>query len=253
MNTPRRNSRKYSKNSLRETLKEWVSKNNRVPTKREFSLDKNLPSEMTFRRNFGSWKKAVISAGFVPPIPRWSRAGKGRTTHGRSKSSEYKSWGGMISRCINKNLRSWKNYGGRGIGVCEKWRKFEGFYADMGPRPIGYQLDRIDVNGDYEPSNCRWATDEQQRNNKRSSDYFTIDGVTKTIGQWRKVLGIESTFVLRYRIKKGWPIDRLNSPVKVYFKKGQRICSQTECGNSAIAVGLCNACYKRKKRRENGK
>jgi len=97
--------------------------------------------------------------------------------HGMSSTPEYKTWAGMIARCTNPKETGYKNYGGRGIKVCKRWRNsFENFFADMGKRPVAiknkraaYSIDRINNDGNYEPGNCRWATDKQQRDNRRDS------------------------------------------------------------------------------------
>lgn len=91
-------------------------------------------------------------------------------THGMTKTPEYISWLAIKARCYNKNEKCYENYGGRGIKVCERWlESFENFYADMGPRPEGMSLERKNVDGDYEPSNCEWATATVQSFNRRHS------------------------------------------------------------------------------------
>ena len=103
----------------------------------------------------------------------------------------------MRSRCTSPSTAQFKHYGGRGITVCERWESFENFLADMGERPIGKTLDRIDVDGNYEPSNCRWATQSEQMNNTHRSVKYQ----GKTLTEWSKELGVKYD-TLSYRLRK---------------------------------------------------
>lgn len=127
--------------------------------------------------------------------------------HGMERSPTYKSWQGMLNRCRNPKCQAYPDYGGRGIKVCERWfRSFENFLADMGERPpmpdfAGtptsrrfMSLDRIDPNGDYEPSNCRWADNFTQTNNTRNSVRVKLDGVTMTIREAMQKAGKSRTY-----------------------------------------------------------
>lgn len=122
---------------------------------------------------------------------RREKASQMQTTHGNYGSATYKIWGGMINRCFNERNKGYPQYGGRGITVCERWRSFENFLADMGERPAGMSIERIDNSGNYEPGNCRWATATDQARNTRRTKLTPelVDGIragrlsAKEVGQ----------------------------------------------------------------------
>lgn len=117
-------------------------------------------------------------------------------------------WRGMIKRTTRPSHSEWKNYGGRGIKVCERWLEYRNFYEDMAPSyRAGLTVDRIDVNGDYEPGNCRWATYALQARNKRNNRMITHDGRTLCVADWAGELGIPLDTVYR-RVSRGWPLKK---------------------------------------------
>jgi hypothetical protein len=120
----------------------------------------------------------------------------------------------MKARCLNHDHKSYAGYGGRGITICEKWLRFEGFLEDMGEKPKGkYSLDRIDNSGGYSKENCRWTDAKTQCNNKRNNRMLTIDGVTQSLTLWAEQYNI-SPMTVRSRLKLGWDtIDALAHPV----------------------------------------
>jgi hypothetical protein len=122
-------------------------------------------------------------------------------------SPVYRAWQQLFQRCENPKDRAYKNYGARGITVCEEWRDFPRFLADMGMRPKGFQLDRKDNDKGYSKENCRWVTAKVNRNNQRNNRCVTYRGRTLTATQWAEELGLNSR-TLHNRLSRGWPVER---------------------------------------------
>lgn len=131
-------------------------------------------------------------------------------THGMTGTPERESWAQMKSRCRNPNNSNYHNYGGRGIDFCARWEKFENFFKDMGHRPTGFSLDRIDNNKGYSKKNCRWANSKIQMRNTRANVFITYGGETKTVSEWAEFLGIKDPtlrarlFAMNWSIKKAF-------------------------------------------------
>jgi len=129
-------------------------------------------------------------------------------THGHAsrglgqKHHLYVTWCQMRQRCTNEKSQVFRHYGGRGIKVCDRWNDFANFIADMGERPPGTSIDRIDNDGNYEPTNCRWATAKEQIDNRRCTVWLTAFGETRTITQWSERVGL-TAHCIRGRIKAG--------------------------------------------------
>lgn len=142
-------------------------------------------------------------------------ASKASKTHGLSGSNTYMTWAGMKARCTNPNNTKYKDYGGRGITVCDRWlNSFENFLEDMGECPEGLSLDRQNNNGNYEPENCRWATREEQLNNKRTNRFIEFDGRSQTLAQWSNELGVKRTTISERIDRRRWSIEKaLTTPI----------------------------------------
>lgn len=136
---------------------------------------------------------------------------KPQSYHGRGDHELYKIWRGMIRRCSNAKVREYKNYGGRGISVCRRWLNIDNFIADMGPRSSQkHTLDRINNNGNYNPNNCRWATWEEQQNNKRNNRRVHWDGREQTVQEWANEYGFKYS-TLKQRLDR-LPLEKAMTP-----------------------------------------
>lgn len=137
------------------------------------------------------------------------------TKHGMHGTRLYRVWSAVKARCYGKNHPTYKNYGARGIKMCDEWRDdFKQFYDwsmangyDDTAEKYACTLDRIDVNGDYEPSNCRWVAQKQQCNNTRHNIRATINGETRTVAEWCDITGVNRKTAYT-RIRNGWPIEK---------------------------------------------
>lgn len=130
-----------------------------------------------------------------------------------TRTPEYVAWINMLGRCTSPNYTGFALYGGRGIRVCERWlTSYSAFLADMGRRPTpAHSLDRVDADGNYEPGNCRWATESQQQRNRRNNRMITAFGQTKCLAEWSESTGIKRE-TIAVRIKSGHAPERALDP-----------------------------------------
>lgn len=157
------------------------------------------------RRDIGWTKGEPIR--FVP-----GHQGRLNRTHGatsgREQTRAYRVWRGILTRCLNPRCASYGSYGGRGITVCPEWREsFGAFLADMGDPPDGYSIERRENDGPYSKENCLWASDRQQRRNKRNSLTLTFHGKTQILADWAVELRIPY-LTLYQRLRAGWSDER---------------------------------------------
>lgn len=147
-----------------------------------------------------------------------------RITHGGRTRPEYRVWNAMRGRCENPTDHAYRHYGGRGILVCERWRKFANFFADMGERPSGMTLERIDNDKGYSPDNCKWATRIEQANNTRRNRMLTLNGQTMNVSDWARHLGIPYGRLNTRLNELGWSEERAltTPPIVKYRVRGKK-------------------------------
>lgn len=135
-------------------------------------------------------------------------------SHGMSYTRTYRSWSNMVQRSTNANNERFKDYGGRGVGICKRWLTFSNFLYDMGEAPEGMEIDRINNNKGYAKGNCRWATPTQNNRNKRSNFMVKYKGQTKCISEWAEITGIKRATLRHRLVDYGWPVHRaMTQPV----------------------------------------
>lgn len=166
--------------------------------------------------------QANLASGITSSCGCFSREIRGvaQITHGESdKAPEWFSWMNMIQRCENKKDPAYKNYGGRGIHVCRKWRKsYTAFLADVGRRPSSsHTINRKNNNKGYSPRNVNWADRFEQARNRRSNVILKVNGISKTAIEWARLLSIRPT-TLYGRLRKGWSLEEALTPVKLVKK-----------------------------------
>lgn len=156
------------------------------------------------------WNNAVRSHScgcLTKEILRQARTIHGHSRVGRYGSPSWKSWKSILERCEQSYHKSYADYGGRGISVCERWHDFSLFLADMGERPPGKQIDRINNEGNYEPGNCHWTTSKENARNRRNTLFLEHDGQRLPAIVWAERIGFPYTTIVK-RLRDGWPVDK---------------------------------------------
>jgi hypothetical protein len=176
--------------------------------------------------------------------------GCSRKTHGASDTRTYRVWWAMIARCRYKRMPFWVRYGGRGIRVCWRWKKFENFLADMGEAPPGLTLDRKNNDGNYSPSNCWWATQAEQERNKDHTRYIDHKGQRMCVTDWAAVKGLKINLICT-RLSRGWSVERALETEPIPRSKPPSPCRTCSKMCRIRRNGLCNACYLRLWRRNH--
>jgi len=155
----------------------------------------------------------------------------------------YQVWLTMRRRCDSPNVPSYHLYGGRGIKVCSRWEKFTNFAEDMGERPLGAQIERIDNNGDYEPNNCRWASRKEQCRNRKTNKIITINGVSKCLADWVHESPVSKNTILSRIYNLQWDVEKaiFAPPVALSAKRGERGKKKWRSNSKKIIASSSNA------------
>ena len=150
-------------------------------------------------------------------------------THGQSFSRTHNIWCAIKRRCNNKNAVNYGDYGGRGITYCERWEKFENFFADMGESPRGKSIERKNNEGNYEPRNCKWATRKEQGANKRNNRYLEFNGQNLTIAEWTRKTKLPKDRIWNRHYVLRWSVEKtLTTPArKGNYRKIKQLCMKS--------------------------
>lgn len=149
-----------------------------------------------------------------------SEGGTKNRKHGMSSSKIYHAWHKMLMRCINPTVKAYPYYGGRGVTICERWHKFENFYADMGPRPSPkHSIERIDNDGNYCPENCKWVTMAEQNSNKRNNIVVEFWGEKMCLAEAARRAGIRYTTLKRRIVELKWSLERALTEPTGYWRR----------------------------------
>jgi hypothetical protein len=197
----------------------------------------------TERIVIGSSLKKGLSKSCGCTSKNWCR------THMMGKTPEYYAWAAMLQRCYNPNNSFYKRYGARGITVCERWKNsFADFYSDMGAKPANTSIDRIDNNGNYEPSNCRWATQKAQLANREITKKLEVDGRRTALSELAESAGLSRKSV-NARINAGWSVeDALNKPMRenmTHCRKGHEYTPEN-LRFDKVGAKVCKECSRLK-------
>lgn len=146
-------------------------------------------------------------------------------TAGGKRKPEYSIWRSVVHRCTSPDSPHWPRYGGRGIDICSRWRtSFQAFFDDMGQRPLGLTLERVDNDKGYSPDNCVWATRKQQANNTSRTLFVVHRSETRSLQEWSALTGVKAN-TIRKRLREGWPVGRALFETATVFRK---LNAQTE-------------------------